>query len=383
MKLVRHLVDFGWIARVIAAPPSDRTRDESMLDELPSQVEVHRLTGAIGVRAPSMLRAIRLLRPYRSLSRFMMFGDDGFADLAETVSLGVHLGRDCDAIMATSLPFSSIAAGALIARILNKPFLADLRDPWAFAPRVKSATPLHLRAMQSLEIRSLARADAIVTVTEGCRDYLEPSIAARTLVIPNGYEPSDLEVPPEPRSQDSLRIVHAGTLYGSRRPGPLLEALARVQAERPERKIELVVAGETHEHTDELARAPIRVDMRGYLSHRDTIALLRSADAIAALVGTDPEDDHALPAKLFEAAALGPPVLCWAREQSESARFIRAAAAGRIVPDQPAIERAVLDLIDGRLSVSPLGSRDAVLAPHHRREIARRFAELLDAISSR
>src|SRR5688572_30159690 len=83
VKLVQHLVDFGWVARVIAAPPSDRTRDESMLADIPPQVELHRLAGAVGVRAPSLLRALKLLRPYRSLSRFVWFGDDGFADLAE------------------------------------------------------------------------------------------------------------------------------------------------------------------------------------------------------------------------------------------------------------------------------------------------------------
>jgi glycosyltransferase involved in cell wall biosynthesis len=381
-KLVRHLVDFGWVARVVAAPAFG-IRDDSLLDEIPPEVEILRLKGAIGARVPRALGSIKLGRPYATLKRLALLGDDGFADLAETVALGIARGADADAVLATSLPFSSVVAGALIARALHKPFVADLRDPWAFAPRAKSASRLHLGVMRALERRTLAEADAVVTVTGGCRNHLPPEIGQRAIVIPNGYEPSDLDVPREPRSQGSLRIVHAGTLYDRRRPGPLLEALARVQAQRPDRKLELVMAGATHEHRAELERAPIAVDVRGYLSHRDAIALLRSADAIVGLVGTDPEDDHALPAKLFEAAALGPPILCWAREESESARFIRAAGAGRVVPDGDAIERAVLDLMDGRLEVAPLSARQSVLAPHHRRAIAQRFAELLDRLSVR
>ncbi len=365
---------------MIAAPPSGSVRDESLLDEIPPSVEVARLRGALGIRVPNALRALRLGRLYASFRHIVLAGDDGLVDLSETIALGVRMGRDVDAVVATSLPFSSIVAGALIARALNKPFLADLRDPWAFAPRVRGFSSVHLRAMKALERRTLAEATSIVTVTEGCRRYLSPEVAERAIVIPNGYDPADLEVEAEPRSDHAVRIVHAGSLYGERHPGLLLEALSRVQARYPERRIELVMAGATYEHASDLTRAAIRVDVRGYLSHRESMALVRSADAIVVLVGNQPEDDHALPAKLFEAIAMGPPVLCSARAGSESARLMEATGAGRVVSDRAAIEVAVEDLLEGRLETSNLAERAPVLAPFHRSAIARRFADLLDAL---
>ncbi len=372
-KLAKYLPGLGWDLDVIAGPVQG-AQDDDLAGEVDSSVRVHRLGISVAARGAGAAQALRLGRIYRLIRAAVLIGDDGFADLAETVALGVARGRGADVVLATSLPFSSAVAGALVAAQLDLPLVVDLRDPWAYAPRAQGVSASHLSAMRAIERWTLARASAVVTMTDRTRMYLPPGVAPR--VIPNGFDPADFAVTAAPRTSERRRLVYTGSLYGRRRPEPLLDAI-RAYAE-PER-VELVIAGSAFEHEATLRQSGLHVDLLGYVPHRDAAALMLSADAILVLVGDEVADEQPVPGKLYEAVAAGPPVICWARANSEAAKVMAEVSAGVVVEDAAGLARAVAAAADGSLDASSLDARAAALEKYDRRAIAREMAALLRA----
>jgi glycosyltransferase involved in cell wall biosynthesis len=378
-KLAKYAVERGWAARVLTAPAVE-AKDPQLLAELPPEVEVHFLALAAGLRSRALARAIKLGRPWRHAVRLGLFGDESLADLAETVAAGVRLGRGCELVVGTHAPFSSVIAAGLVARALGVPFVADLRDPWAWAPRLSPPTEVHRAVMRRLETETLARADATVIVTEQMRPLISPVARSSAVVIPNGFDPEDLDVAPEPRRRDRFRVVYAGSLYGPRGPSALLDALERLapRAAARDRPVELVIAGAPNEHAERLRAAPFTIELRGVRPHTEAVALLRSADAIAVLVGTEDADRHAASAKVYEAVAAGPPVVAWAPTDGEAAAVVEAVGAGWTATEADGLHAAFVEILES-------GGRgrarsEAGLRRFDRRTIAGDFCALFDRL---
>lgn len=377
-KLAKYLVEHGYAARVIAAPPIG-VQDHELLEELPVEVEVHRLPAALGARSGKWARAIKLGRARKALLRSLFFADEGFADLAETVALGLSQAHKAVAVIATSPPFSSIVAGAIIARRTRLPLIADLRDPWAYAPRARFLGALQHDAAKGIEDWALELASAVLCVSEPMRAHLSPKVATRAQVVPNGFDPADFSGEPEIRGEQTFRVVYAGSLYGARNPRPVLEVLRTlVPADRP---LEVVIAGAAHEHAPELARAGLKLELRGYRPHKEVTALLRSADAILVIVGVEAADKHAPSGKLYEAIAAGPPVIAWAPKDGEAARILRETRAGIAAETPEELQAAFVAALEGRLEISTLAERAPSLVQYDRRTAAAQVARLLDRLS--
>lgn len=376
LKLAKHLAALGWNARVIAGKPVGE-QDPSLLEELPPEVSVHRARISIADGSRRFLRALRLGRLHRQAVDGLLLGDEGFGDLAETVAVAVAAGQGAQAVLATSHPFSSVVAGAIAARMLSVPLIADLRDPWALAPRARF--PEALRAVATeLEARTLAQAVEVTIVSPSMRELLPPSAAIRATVAPNGFDPADFEGPAEPKDPGVFRVVYAGTLYGARRPEPVLAALRAVEAEvlASGRRLEILVAGAAHEHTETLRASGLPLTLCGYLPHQKATALLRSADALLVLVGVELADRHAPSGKLYEAIAAGPPVIAWARTDGEAARVLYETGTGVAAEDEAGLSLALSAAIRGELRVVPLAARE--LRAYDRRTTAAIIAALLE-----
>lgn len=379
-KMAKYLVEHGYMARVLAAPARG-AQDPSLVAELPAEVEIHRLPVAIGARSSEWAKVVKLGRPRRSLIQYALLGDEGLADLPEAVTRGLGLSQNAAAIVATSLPFSSIAAGAIVARRSRLPLVADLRDPWAFAPRDRAASEMHRYGARRLEEWALDRAAAISIVTESMREHLPKSAADRAVVVPNGFDPADFEVPEEPRGGQTFRVVYAGSLYGARRPEPILSALKNLEApaKKAGKPLDIVIAGSTFEHDAALRDSGLPIEIRGYRPHREVISLLKSADLILVIVGVEAADRHAPSGKLYEAIAAGPPVIAWAPVDGEASAVLSSTGAGLAVENEAQLFEAASAVLDGALEVKPLAERK--LAAYDRRTSAKKLARILDALT--
>ena len=418
IKFVRYLPEHGYEPVVLTGPgPTDdrwAPADETLAAEVPPSTDVIRVPGPVPVRS-SGTRA-RAERWLRLPTGFAGWWQDGIA------SRGREAG-DVDLIYVSMSPFESAPAVAALAHDLGRPWVADLRDPWALDEMVVHPTALHRRLELARMGRLLGSADAVVTNTsEAARALVAgfPGIDPdRVVTIPNGYDASDFAgPPPRPRPDRVFRIVHAGYLHtelglAQQRTGRLrrilggdeghvdhlarshvflLRALDRLFQSRPELagSVELHLAGVL----SPADRASIAVELRrpdvvktpGYLTHAETVALLRSADILFLPMHGLPPGRRAriVPGKTYEYLAAERPILAAVPDGDARDLLERAGAMLCRPTDVDAMTEALSRQLDraGSGKVSGDGRRD-FLERFERRNLTRQLAGVFDETVSR
>jgi glycosyltransferase involved in cell wall biosynthesis len=162
----------------------------------------------------------------------------------------------------------------------------------------------------------------------------------------------------------------------------LLEAIDRLRSEDPSlgNRIELHLAGVLTAADIAAAERPY-VHRLGYLSHAESIALARSADALFLPMHDLPRPKRAriVPGKTYEYLAAGRPIL--AAVPDGDARDLLAHAGNAILcrpRDVDGLTRALRTLVSGE---GPSGeAAPDVLAVFERRALAARMAAVLDRV---
>jgi glycosyltransferase involved in cell wall biosynthesis len=219
------------------------------------------------------------------------------------------------------------------------PAVVELRDLWAGNPYFDAGG----EALARIEAPTLRAAAAVVTVTPGCvrrLSDLHPELGARLHLLPNGFDPALLErrSPPRVHTGDRAVLLHAGTLYGDRTADSLIAALS---TERLRSRVRLELLGPIDDRTREaIRRAPdeLEIDARGPLSWEAVIDRTVAADICVVINSLGTGGDMALPGKLFEALAIGRPVLALTPAGSDTEHVLAelGQSAGCITPDDVA-----------------------------------------------
>ena len=283
-----------------------------------------------------------------------------------------------DVVVATAPPPSALLATAATAG--KVPLVAELRDLWAGNPYYDRGGSI----LPGLQRRALSRSAAVVTVTEGCRDGLlavDPEVEQRLHVLPNGFDPALLTKRSPPGAHEGPRtLIHAGALYGDRTAESLLTAMA---APGLRGRVRLELLGVIDPRTRRLlTRTGIEVRVEPTVSVEQAIERVLAADIAVVINAPGTGGDMALPSKLFEALALGRPVLALTGAASDTARLLERVGhqAGLAPPDDPVAIAAALE----RLLTNPPAPVDPeALDEYNRDRIAARYAALLEEVATR
>lgn len=249
-------------------------------------------------------------------------------------------------IFATMSPFSSSLVAQQLSQRAGIPWVADLRDPWALDEMQAHPTGLHRRAELKRMADWLAPAAGIVTNTPEAARALRaafPALADKPVVtITNGYDEADFKGEATPRTDGKFCLVHTGYLHTglglklqkrrklyeflggmtrgldvlTRSHVVLLQAVERWLARRPEvaNDLKLVFAGVTSPADQAVVQqsslAPL-VHFTGYLSHRDSVQAIRTADLLFLPMHNLPPSRRAriVPGKTYEYMRTGRPIL--------------------------------------------------------------------------
>jgi glycosyltransferase involved in cell wall biosynthesis len=289
-----------------------------------------------------------------------------WAPFAIRVALRLHRERGFDCVLTTSPPESAHLVGRALQR-QGVPWIAELRDAWTFESlRPPFPTAIQRRADESLERRLLSAADAVVSVSRPVIDDLRDRWIAGPIRIPNGWdEDAESTVADPDEVRDLLDGERTTLLYTGRfgnfgrDPRALLEAMRSLARSDPQvaARLEIAVAGPLTDEEHRLFTAdygPTRVTLLGSLPRERALALQRVADALL-LVTTVSQLPNL---KLFEYLTADRPILALAAG-TEAGRIVTETDAGEVVPgDNPAaIEAALRDLIDGKLTPPPENAR--------------------------
>lgn len=251
--------------------------------------------------------------------------------------------QQADAIISTGPPHSMHLIASGVNQKTNIPWLADFRDPWTGIDfyddllLTRAADALHRR----LERKVLQSADAVTTVSHHIKQELvgKGGDAAKTFVIPNGYDEQDLpeagEIAAKPDGQTSgtFTLLHSGSLVPSRNPVSLWKALSlccrKNDAFRRHLRIRLIgsVDASVHQSLKE-ENLLSNVEILPYKPHKEAFSELMQADVLLLLINRTANAEGFLSGKVFEYLLTGRPVLCVGPEKGEAAGLLRETAAG-------------------------------------------------------
>lgn len=283
-----------------------------------------------------------------------------------------------DAVIATSYPPTAILIAHTLASRLQIPYVTDFRDGWtAYHHAPKRPAPL-AAFERRLEAKMIRDAAAIIAVDPRMVEHAlarsAPGDRPPLSIIQNGYDEDDFEgtlAAELPR----FSIVHAGQLR--RAPRPLWEALSQAIRERPELRgrVHLWQIGFVDPRAiPELERPPEGVTVHHIppVSQREAIGYMLGADLLLV-----EEFGSTMPSKTLQYLRAGRPILAFL----EAGGVIRDVLEG--MPDAHLVgrdEAARAGTLIATLASEPrrYSEPGEAVAAYSRREIARRFAAVLD-----
>ena len=393
LKFAKYLALSGWDPLVLTASEfHGHHTDPALLDDLPASVRVvrvpmlnehiaHSLSSVLGSgaiarrigdgvrwriqnhRRPPDFHSWWQPTAYRAAMR--LFNDTGF-----------------DAILATGYPWTSLVTARDLSIATGVPFVADFRDLWAGEHLFRDEPPDVAHEL-SLELSVVEHATRVVTASQGIARRLaaaHPDVDRDKFVtIHNGFDPADLDIPPAPRGAGCrFRIVFTGVWKDGYNPVQLYDAIGWIHRSTPELLdgVEVVTAGFTPGEAERRGLGAY-IHERGVVSHRDAVALMRSADLLY-LSHVDRDRQWVVPGKLYEYLATGVPVLALSPDD-ESAHIIASVGGGiALSPDDPGdLYNALAEACQSSsFAVPPRNA--AALAAYERRHLAKLLASVLD-----
>ena len=271
-----------------------------------------------------------------------------------------------EVIYAVGQPWTSFFVGYTLKLLSGKPLVIDFMDPWASRsqawdhdkPRVLSGIAARLEGF------IVRRADFVVANTNELGDdfkrryQLPPENVG---VITCGFDPADFRDLPEKPGGDVLVITHTGSCYGMRSPVNVLRAVRTLinDGRIPRGAIRLNFIGYVPVHQPELAAIladPVvkeAVNIESWVPHATALEYLSRSDILLLL---QPGLQLVVPAKLYEYAAIGRPILALAELDGGVARVMREGRFGATVDNQDVqgiareIERLFAEFRRGRLT---------------------------------
>lgn len=304
---------------------------------------------------PSRSLGSRLRELYFQIAYFI---DDykGWGRLALNAAMRESKTHPPALVLSSSPPLSVSWVGALAARRLSVPHIADLRDPWSdVIAHLYPHRRIELKLTRAIERWIMRRAGAVTSTSGTVASRLIrrlPDLASKTFIIRNGHDGTVNHGACD--TDGRLAILFAGELYLNRDPFPLLHALERLLS-RPDVRADRVSAtfmgrrtaqfGSTIDCWLEGKRCAAAVKV---LDTRPPSVVAEATRTATVLLNLAQGQPLSVPAKTFEHLASGKENLLLCENDSESAQLV-ASIPGVIQVDPrdaDALDRALLDLYE-------------------------------------
>ena len=411
VKFAKYLPSEGW-QPVIYTPlnPEAITVDESLLDEIPPQVEVIRrkifepyniyraLTGKKGRTAQ-----IGEVNPINSQEKSftqkvamwirgnMFIPDPRCFWIGPSVRFLKEYLKEhpVDIIVSTGPPHSMHLIARKVARATGIPWVADFRDPWTkmFYFKHLALSPWAQRKHARLEKMVLDDASVVVAVSPLVQDEFKAMTTTEVDLITNGFDEDDFAA--KPQRDEYFSITHTGLFASDGNPDILWKVLAEKCRRDSEFKklLRIRLAGKTDKQiTESIVAAGLGENLEdlGYCNHNDAVCLQKSSSLLILPLRKEPEYRATLPGKLFEYLASERPILGIGQTDGAMARIISQTQAGFVFgwEDSASISRYI-DLCWERFRNGTLKADTHDIGSFSRRSLTHRMACLFDRLTGR
>ena len=232
-----------------------------------------------------------------------------------------------------------------------------------------------------MERTVLQTADTLIVTSPSTQREFQTKTSRPIEVITNGY---DDDFPTQtPSLSPYFLLSHIGSLLSERNPKPLWQVLSEMTKEQPDfrRDLRLCLAGKV---SDEVLTSLQKwqltdyLDLKGYISHTEAIALQRQSQLLLLLEINHPKTEGIIPGKLFEYMASQRPILALGYKQWDVKDIIAQTQTGITLSltDTQAIREALTHYYTLYKS-QQLHTHPISLETYHRKNLTKRLSEVI------
>lgn len=302
--------------------------------------------------------------------------------------------EEIEAIISSSWPITCHTIAKDLKDKYGTFWIADLRDLWNLNPYV-SHTFIREHFERKLEIDTLENADVLTTTTDLAAKTLA-TLHPKNRIVPilSGYDNDDLESLENAilndgslrsnQSEDKLKFIYAGSLYGGKRdPTDLFKAIRQLEDEGKldSSKISLNFYGDST-NLAEIAKEYDLSDILnigGKISHEEVLKKQLDSDVLLLISWNAEEEKMFIPGKIYEYFALKKPVLSIGYKEGSLKDLIEETNVGYHVSSLESTKDAILKLYDEFLEKGAIEfNGDINIEDYSMENMARKFADLLN-----
>lgn len=333
LKFSKYLREFGWEPIILTVdngsyPSTDKTLEQ----DIPEGLEVYRSSsfepfrwynllkgkktkdttvGAIGLQGSSFFQRLAL---YIRANFFIPDARVGWNRFAVKKARTIFKEHQIDAIISTGPPHSSHLIADALKKTHNKPWIADLRDPWttvfynAFFPRTESTK----KKDKQLEDLVLKNADSVSVVSNGMLEEFSDRAKDISLIY-NGFDDEDFKLLKKAKNE-KFTISYVGNFKPNQNAVVVWESLKELCTKNPQFKSDLKIALTGNVDTsvvNSIHKSGLKeqLSLEGFAAHHTAVQRMLDADLLLFVIPVSERNHLIITGKLFEYLATGNPIL--------------------------------------------------------------------------
>lgn len=340
-KFVKYLREFGFEPIVVTKEHVADLTDESLLNDIPKDIKIHRLKPYDTVNRKGLMRlplkffGTRIMSP-DSEYFWYRFNREKVKEIIKKENIKL--------VYSTSFPYSSHLMGLYLRRTIKDiRWIADFRDEWTNNPYHRDSIykRIKFKGEKKMELEVTAGCDYFITNTPlMLENFVEDNndLIDRSTFIPNGYDEEDFQDLKNQRDGgDKFVVTYSGSLYGRRNLDEFMEGLKisidKGQIDKGD--LELRIVGNIYDKVISAYATKYNLEGQiksyGYLPHRDSIQMLFNSDIILLVIGKGKGSRNFYTGKIFEYIRSHRPILAIVPEDGVAAQVIKETKTGSVV----------------------------------------------------
>ena len=240
-----------------------------------------------------------------------------------------------DTVVTTSPPHSTQLIGLKLKQEFNTRWIADLRDPWTdiYYYNQFKHTALARKIDQKYEREVVENADLLITVSEDVKRIFAGKsnlpIAAKTMVIPNGFDEDDFRISNIP-SESKKIITYSGTISDAYDVDGFLEALSGIDQKLRSQLLIRFVGKVPASIEAKFRSTGLDLELVGYVDHPKSIEYLLRSDLLLLVIPKVKNNQGILTGKFFEYLASKKPILAIGPTDGDLTGIIQETESGKL-----------------------------------------------------